>query len=197
MDKVEILSKINWIYVCGAIIAAIVAAKYISDALEWLLVDKLGIETKAQRKRREEHELLIVTNKELAELKKKHKNDFSTFENNQLNYREQSIGIQKEWEKSQIKIFNSLSLLADKLDEMQKNTDERFKASEEKQNERVQAELKDKIGDSYRHYHEIGKINDMELEALEGLIKSYENHGGENSFVHSIVQKEMYTWEQI
>ena len=34
----------------------------------------------------------------------------------------------------------------------------------------------------------------MEKEALEGLIEEYEAAGGENSFVHSKVQKEMYTW---
>ena len=35
----------------------------------------------------------------------------------------------------------------------------------------------------------------MELEALEDLIDTYESFGGKNSFVHSVVQKEMYTWE--
>ena len=63
--------------------------------------------------------------------------------------------------------------------------------------EDVQAELKDKIGQSYRYYHDIKKINDIEMETLEGLIKTYEDYGGKNSFVHSLVQKEMYTWEHI
>ena len=35
------------------------------------------------------------------------------------------------------------------------------------------------------------------METLEGLIKTYEDYGGKNSFVHSLVQKEMYTWEHI
>ena len=83
------------------------------------------------------------------------------------------------------------------LNTMQKNTDERFRISEEKQNKRARAELKDKIRRSYQMYHESGKINDMEIEALEGLIESYEDARGDNSFVHSVVQKEMYTWERI
>ena len=57
--------------------------------------------------------------------------------------------------------------------------------------------LKDKISQSYRYYHSKGKINDMELEALEDLIEEYETAGGENSFVHTVVQKEMYTWEKV
>lgn len=36
----------------------------------------------------------------------------------------------------------------------------------------------------------------MELEALEDLIDEYESAEGKNSFVHSVVQKEMYTWEK-
>ena len=39
--------------------------------------------------------------------------------------------------------------------------------------------------------------NYMEKEALEGLIKQYESHGGKNSFVHSIVEPEMHTWKVI
>lgn len=197
MDAITQLTEINWVYVCGSIIAAIVSAKYIGDALEWFFVEKLGIETKAQRKKREEHELLIATNKGLSELKKRHEEDMDNFEKNQLAYREQSIQIQNKWEETQTHVFDSLSELKIKLDNMQRNTDERFIESEKKQNERVQAELKDKIGDSYRYYHSLKKINDMELEALEGLISAYENSGGTNSFVHSVVQKEMYTWERV
>ena len=37
----------------------------------------------------------------------------------------------------------------------------------------------------------------MEIEVLEGLISTYEDYGGQNSFVHSVVQKEMYTWERV
>ena len=36
----------------------------------------------------------------------------------------------------------------------------------------------------------------MELEALEDLIEEYESADGKNSFVHTVVQKEMYTWEK-
>ena len=60
-----------------------------------------------------------------------------------------------------------------------------------------QAELKDKIGQSYRYYRERKQWNSMEEEALKGLIKQYEAHGGENSFVHSIVEPESYTWKKI
>lgn len=94
-------------------------------------------------------------------------------------------------------LSKSLSDISKKIDDMQKRTDERFEESEKKNKKRIRAELKDKISQSYRYYHSIGKINDMELEALEDLIEEYEEANGKNSFVHSVVQKEMYIWEKI
>lgn len=116
---------------------------------------------------------------------------------NRQHDREQSLQIQKELKDTQKELAESISIISKKIDDMQKNTDERFKTSEEKNNKRIRAELKDKISQSYRYYHSKGKINDMELEALEDLIEEYETAGGENSFVHTVVQKEMYTWEKV
>ena len=116
---------------------------------------------------------------------------------NRIHDREQSFAIQKELMDTQKELSNSIDILSKKIDEMQRNTDKRFEESEKKNNKRVRAELKDKISQSYRYYHSLGKINDMELEALEDLIEEYESADGENSFVHSVVQKEMYTWEKV
>jgi hypothetical protein len=154
-----------------------------------------------RKSKEEEHNLLVQTANGLNELQVKHeesvkqsikhddeiRKDLSTF----------MIEIQKEFSDSQKEISNSISALSDKIDEMQRSTEMRFQENENKTNERVRAELKDKISQSYRYYHEKQKINDMEFEALEDLIKSYEKAKGENSFVHSVVQKEMYTWEKV
>lgn len=115
---------------------------------------------------------------------------------NRLHDREQSFSIQKELTDAQKELAESISALSKKLDDMQRSTNERFEESERKNNKRIRAELKDKISQSYRYYHSLGKINDMELEALKDLIEEYEAADGENSFVHSVVQKEMYTWEK-
>lgn len=125
------------------------------------------------------------------------KKDISQFYENRVRDREQSFKIQKELTDTQKKLSDIVDKIDQKIDIMKSSTDTRFKENEEKQNERVQAELKDKIGQSYRYYHSRKKINDIELEALEGLIKAYEGADGKNSFVHSLVQKEMYTWEKV
>lgn len=140
-------------------------------------------------RRKNKEELLKTIHENQAEIKQ--------IMDNRLHDREQSFAIQKELTDTQKKLSESISTLSRKIDDMQRNTDERFKESERKNNKRIRAELKDKISRSYRYYHSLGKINDMELEALEDLIEEYEEAEGSNSFVHSVVQKEMYTWEKI
>lgn len=117
------------------------------------------------------------------------------YENNRIHDREQSFSIQKQLVDAQTNLAEQLKTVSFQISEMQRKTDERFAESEEKNNKRVRAELKDKIRRSYQVYHERGYWNEMEREALEDLLEEYESHGGMNSFCHSIVQPEMYTWE--
>ncbi len=134
---------------------------------------------------------------ELLQTIKDNQSDIKAIMENRIHDREQSLAIQKELTEAQNKLSESLSNISKKIDDMKRKTDERFMESERKNNKRIRAELKDKISQSYRYYHSLGKINDMELEALEDLIDEYESAEGKNSFVHSVVQKEMYTWEKV
>lgn len=134
---------------------------------------------------------------ELLQTIKDNQADIKAIMKNRIHDREQSFTIQKDLTDAQNKLSKSLDDISRKIDRMQHNTDERFMESERKNNKRIRAELKDKISQSYRYYHSLGKINDMELEALEDLIEEYESAEGQNSFVHSVVQKEMYTWEKV
>lgn len=83
-------------------------------------------------------------------------------------------------------ISDKVSVLSTMLLEMQSSN-----------NSKERAKLKDKIRQSYSYYTKTQKWNKMEKEALEGLIASYEESGGDNSFVHAIVVQEMYNWELI
>lgn len=134
---------------------------------------------------------------ELLQTIKNNQSAIKEIMDNRVRDREQSLSIQRELTNAQNKLSESLSDISRKIDDIKRNTDERFMESERKNNKRIRAELKDKISQSYRYYHELGKINDMELEALEDLIEEYEEAEGKNSFVHSVVQKEMYTWEKV
>lgn len=97
--------------------------------------------------------------------------------------------------------YNELTKISEVVD----NIKDEVTLMRKQRDEDKLAEYKDKVGQSYRCYKErkysekepVPYWNHMEKEALEGLIKQYESHGGKNSFVHSIVEPEMQTWKVI
>lgn len=88
-------------------------------------------------------------------------------------------------------IRDQIDILAEKIDKLSETLDKKI----DHDNSVKRGELKDRIRQNYGYYHARKYITKMELEALEGLIRAYEQSGGENSFVHSIVEPEMYTWD--
>lgn len=74
MNDIIELTKINFAYVFIAVILILVVVKFAVSLFEWI-VDKLGLETKWMRQKREEHELLIQTSQNLTVLQEKHKED--------------------------------------------------------------------------------------------------------------------------
>lgn len=83
-------------------------------------------------------------------------------------------------------IIDKINVLSQMMIEMQTRNDTQERAR-----------LKDRIAQSYRYYHEKKKWTQMDKEAFEDLINSYELSGGSNSFVHSICEPESFTWEII
>ena len=177
MDTILELLKQDLVAIVLGIILLMSAIVTIADIVGKFSVI-IGKPVKWIQSKENDHKLLIKT---VAEMKQ--------YSENRIQDRQQSLHIQQE-------LTQSISDIAEKIDQMQRLTNERFQRSEQKNNKRIRAELKDKISQSYRYYHALGSINDMELEALEDLIEEYEETDGENSFVHSVVQKEMYTWNK-
>lgn len=214
LSNVKALAEIDFLGWFIATVVFILVWRGATEIKDWFF-NRYGIETKNMKKEREDHELLLKTSENLILLQEKSEKDdralevaFEVFidevreafeqvhkkfeETNemQLKRREQSLEIQQQ-------LNNKIDSICHVLDEMQKNTDERFAQSEEKTNKRVQSDIKERIAQSYRRYDKSKTISHMELEALEDLIDTYESFGGQNSFVHSVVQKEMYTWEVV
>lgn len=75
MDAIENLFNIEWQVVIFGVITALFAFKAIVEIFKWLLFDFLGIETKAMRMKREEHELLLKTANDLKDLSERHLED--------------------------------------------------------------------------------------------------------------------------
>jgi len=175
----------------------------------------IGKPFKWVKKRDADHDELEKAKGRIADLETKHTDDtkalhreikdsiddlkkqMKEYSDNRVSDRKQSFAIQKELTEAQGKISKSVDRIFDKVATLKEDTDRRFEESEAKQNRRVQAEIKDKIAQLYRRYHSTSTIKAIELESLKDLIRTYEEHGGENSFVHSLVEKEMYTWKVV
>lgn len=185
-------------------ITAMVAFQFIWNLFEDILVNKLGIQTKWSRKKREEHELLIKTAESLNKLQETHEKDIERIDSHDEEIKEELVNFTTELRQTlktqnekMNKFSDSVNKISDKLDKMKIDTDMRFQENEKKQNKKEQAKIKSEISNRYSIYHERKWITNIEFEALEGLIATYEAFGGLNSFVHSIVQKEMFTWRKI
>lgn len=74
MEEITNLAAINYAYVFTSVITVLIGVKAVVSLFEWA-VDKLGLETKWMRKRREEHELLMNTSAGILALQKKHSED--------------------------------------------------------------------------------------------------------------------------
>lgn len=66
---------------------------------------------------------------------------------------------------------------------------------QEKNSETKRAEIKEKIERIYRECTNEQVCTETQFESLKDLIVQYEKHGGDNSFVHTTVQPEMYKWQ--
>ena len=74
MNEIMELTKINFSSVFAAVFVILAGIKSIASLFEWI-IEKLGIETKWMRKKREEHDLLIQTSQNLTALQEKHEKD--------------------------------------------------------------------------------------------------------------------------
>lgn len=135
------------------------------------------------KKRNEDHETLIKAIEDINKLAEKEYLDI------------------KESIEQDIRLEQSIYQINDKVDDMSTVLMSIKKA----QDTDKLAEYKDKIGQSYRYYKSrkysaeepYPYWNIMEKEALMGLIRAYESHGGKNSFVHSTVEPQCLTWKVV
>lgn len=140
MDELKQLMQINWWYVITAMVILLLFIKFIWSLIDWLFFEKLGIETRRMKQRRQGEDLLKTTaelaktTSELAKttaenldkLQKRHTHDEEEFRNNLNNYMEESRKDRK--------------VLHDKMTEFANN-----RVSDRKQSLEIQKELKDSI----------------------------------------------------
>lgn len=140
MDDLKELMQIDWQYVILAVLLLLICVKLIWSLIDWLFFEKLGIETRKMKQRKQESELLKTTSElakttsELAkttaqnldELQKRHTKDEEEFRTNLNNYMKESREDRKALH-----------------DEMSRFADNRV--NDRKQSIQIQQELKDSI----------------------------------------------------
>lgn len=207
MNDLKQLAQIDWWYVVLALLILLVCIKFVWSLIDWLFVEKLGIETRKMKQRRQDGELLKTTSElakttsELAKttaqnldkLQKRHTSDEEEFRNNLNNYMEESRKDRKALH-----------------DEMTKFADNRV--NDRKQSLEIQKELKDsisardvqiqslviankemlaeKINEKYKYYISIKGIPEDEYDEFVALHGAYNgvggNHHGDAKFQYCI-----------
>lgn len=74
MNDIAELTNIDFSYVFLAVCAILIGIKVIVSLLEWV-IERLGLETKWMRMKRQEHELLLQTSQNLTALQTKHEKE--------------------------------------------------------------------------------------------------------------------------
>lgn len=133
MNELKELMEIDWQYVVLAILLLFICIKLIWSLIDWLFFEKLGVETRRMKEKRQERELLKTTSElakttadNLDKLQKRHTKDEEEFRKKLNDYMEESRKDRKALH-----------------DEMTKFADNRV--SDRKQSIEIQKELKDSI----------------------------------------------------
>lgn len=200
MDELKQLLEIDLRYVFISFIIILSAGKFLWTLLDWLLFEKLGIETRKMKQRREERELLMNTVKlaqktanDLKELQNRHTEDEKRFRDNLNDYINESRLDRKA--------------LHDEMKEFAEN-----RVNDRKQSIEIQEELRDsisardgrieslvlankemlaeKINEKYKYYISINGIPQDEYDEFVSMHKAYKglggNHHGDAKFQYCI-----------
>lgn len=155
--------------------------KVVWSLFDWLLFEKLGVETRKMKQRRQDAELLKATADGLASLKKKHDKDesdlkgcltsFITETRNALKAQDDSN--REHWETSkQIRkeLTDTIKELADDNQKKCEQINSLIIANKEM--------LAEKINEKYKYYISIGGIPEDEYDEFVSMHKAYNGVGG-------------------
>ena len=188
MGDLERLAQIDWWYVFIAVVLLLVCIKFVWSVVDWFLFEKLGIETKAMKQRREDREQLNAVTKlagetavQLRELKEIHLKDESVFRHNLNDYIEES-------RKDRKALHDEMARFADNRVNDRKQSIEiqrELKDSISETDERIDAlivankeMLAEKINEKYKYYTNLGGIPADEYDEFVSMHKAYKGLGG-------------------
>lgn len=173
MEVITELTKINYPTLFISVLIILIGIKTIISLIGWF-VRKFGLETKWMRKKREEHEQIILNTNAIKELSEKHEESVK-----------QSIRHDKMIKEDISSLTNTVNGIADTLSNMQA-----------KDNETKLKELKGSLIRYYNKYKNIGEWSKLEKDAFWDLFDDYEKRGGDG-YIHTIVEPVMRELREI
>lgn len=197
MEAITELTKIDYISLFVSVCAILIGIKAITSLFEWF-VDKLGLETKWMRNKKEEHELLIQTSQNLSELQKKHKIDVEESIEHDKRIQSELSSFMSEMRKSISETQSEIKQFAEKrlqdreqsfqiqreLTDSIKNIVESNLIKDKQIDNLMIAQrevLADKINQKYKHYISIKGIPEDEVDEFTNLHTAYKGCGGNHS----------------
>lgn len=188
MDNVEQLAQINWWYVIIAVLLFLVCVKFVWSLFDWFFVEKLGIETKKMKQKRQESEQLKATTelakttaKNLDKLQQRHCKDEEEFRNNLNTYMEESRKDRKALHDEMTVYSNNRINDRKQSLEIQKELKESIAIRDAQIESLVVANkemLAEKINEKYKYYISINGIPEDEYDEFVSLHKAYKGLGG-------------------
>ena len=200
MNELKELAQINWWYVFFALCILLVCIKFIWSLIDWLLFEKLGIETRKMKQKREDRELLKTTAElakttalNLSELQKRHTEDEENFRNSLNDYMEESRKDRKALHDEMTKFANNRIKDRERSIEIQKELTDSISERDIRIDALVIANkemLAEKINEKYKYYINIKGIPEDEYDEFVALHKAYNgvggNHHGDAKFQYCI-----------
>lgn len=207
MDDLKNLMQIDWWYVIIALLLFLLCIKFVWSLIDWLFVEKLGLETKRMKQRRHESELiqttadLAKTTSELAKttaenldkLQKRHTQDEEEFRSNLNNYIEESRKDRKALHEEMTKYSENRVNDRQQSLAIQKELKDSINSRDIQINALVNANkemLAEEINKKYKHYIAIKGIPEDEYDEFVSLHDAYNgvggNHNGDAKFQYCI-----------
>ncbi len=172
MDEIIQAIQIDFSYIFISVITILVGIKSALSLVEWFF-NKLGLETKSMRRKREDHKLLIDTTKSLKNLYQDKEQELKKIHEDNVVWREHSIEVQKKYDER----FK-------KLDRVKEQT-EQFVENEKNKKQQIDSltlALKEllaaKINEKYKYYISIKGIPEDEVDEFTSLHFAYKGCGG-------------------
>lgn len=197
MDEVLGLTKVDFPSVFLSVFTILFGLKVVVSIFEWF-VNKLGLETKWMKDKREERELLVQTSQSLAELQKKHIEDTMLSDEHDENIRKEFTLFMDEIKHSMLETQDGIRQFSEnrihdreQSRKIQKELTDAIKGILEHNytkdmqiNNIIIAQrevLADKINEKYKYYISIKGIPEDEFDEFTNLHAAYKGVGGNHS----------------